>query len=189
MDLLLEPELMVDMFEAHVDLVIATLAKAATYGIVPDGLFMAEDMGVSTGLMFSLQTYISLLQPSQKRLGDYLHRNRITYFIHTDGNVLQLIPKLIETGIEVLQPMEAKAGMDVRRLKAEYGRDLSFMGNIDATRMDGDPTAVEAEIRDKLLIARVGGGYIYHSDHSVPPTVSWERYQWVVACVRKYGKY
>jgi len=43
--------------------------------------------------------------------------------------------------------------------------------------MDGDPAAMEAEIRDKLLQARVGGGYIYHSDHSVPPTVSWERYQ------------
>jgi len=66
MDLVLEPALMVDMFEAHVDLLIATLAKAAACGIVPDGLFMPEDLGLSTGLMFSLSTYVALLQPSHK---------------------------------------------------------------------------------------------------------------------------
>lgn len=187
--LLLEPELMADMFEAHTDLVIATLARAATFGIVPDGLILVEDLAVSTGPMFAPRLYRELLQPCHRRLGDQLHRAGIDYFIHTDGDVRPLIPQLIGSGIQVLQPMEAKAGLDVRRLKAEYGRDLAFMGNIDATQLDGDPAAIEAEIRDKILCARAGGGYIYHSDHSIPPTVSWERYQWVIGCVRKYAGY
>ncbi len=57
MNLVLEPELIADMVEAHIDLVIGTLRQAAAYGIVPDGLFLVEDLGVSTGLMFSLKHY------------------------------------------------------------------------------------------------------------------------------------
>lgn len=189
MDLVLEPALMADMFEAHTDLVIAALEKARARGIVPDGLFLVEDLGVNTGLMFSRKQYRALLHPAHQRLGDYLHRAGIAYFVHSDGDIRALIPDLIEAGVQVLQPLEAKIGLDVRVLKREYGADLSFMGNIDATRMDGDPHAVETEIHEKIGAAMRGGGYIYHSDHSVPPTVSWERYQWIIACVRRCGTY
>ena len=189
MDLVLEPALMADMFEAHADLVIATLERAKAYGIVPDGLFLVEDLGANTGTLFAPRQYRELLHPAHKRVGDYLHTAGITYFIHSDGDMRVLIPDLITAGVQVLQPMEAKLGLDVRVLKAEYGADLCFMGNIDATRMDGDPAEVEAEIRDKITAAKVGGGYIYHSDHSVPPTVSWARYRWIIERVRHYGTY
>lgn len=189
MNLALEPTLLQDMFEVHTDLIIATLDKARTYGIVPDGLFLVEDLGINTGPMLAPRQYDALLFPAHKRLGDYLHEVGITYFIHSDGDIRKLIPRLIDAGIEVLQPMEAKIGLDVRVLKQEYGRDLTFMGNIDAIKMAGDPAALEAEIQDKITVARQGGGYIYHSDHSVPPDVSWDRYQWIVERVRHYGTY
>ncbi len=189
MDLRLEPGLMTDMFETHIDLVIGTLEKARGFGIVPDGLFLVDDRGINTGPMFSLDTYDQLFAPVDKRLADYLRSAGITFFMHTDGDIRPLIPRLIDAGLQVLQPMEAKAGVDVRKLKHEYGADLSFMGNIDATRMDGDLGVLEEEIRSKITTARVGGGYIYHSDHSVPPTVSWERYQWIIERVLYYGTY
>lgn len=189
MNVVMEPTLMADMFEAHTDLVIATLEKARTFDIIPDGLFLVEDLGVNTGPMFSPKHYDKLLHRCHKRLGDFLHQAGITYFMHTDGDIRRLIPRLIEAGLQVLQPMEAKAGLDVRTLKAQYGTDLCFMGNIDAGLMDGDATTLEEEIRSKITTARAGGGYIYHSDHSVPPTVNWDRYRWIVERVRHYGTY
>ncbi|GAB4465636.1 MAG: hypothetical protein Kow00120_30740 [Anaerolineae bacterium] len=189
MNMVLEPGLMRDMFEAHADLVIATLERAQAFGIAPDGLFLVEDMGVNTGLMFSRNHYRSLLHPCHARIGDALRRIGMAYFIHTDGDVRALVPDLIQAGVQALQPMEAKAGMDVRQLKREYGHDLSFMGNIDATLMDGDLHALEEEIRSKVIAARQNGGYIYHSDHSVPPTVSWSRYRWIIEQVRLHGTY
>jgi len=55
--------------------------------------------------------------------------------------------------------------------------------------MAGDARQCEAEIREKLSCAKEGGGYLYHSDHSVPPEVSFRRYQWIMELVEKYGRY
>jgi len=52
----------------------------------------------------------------------------------------------------------------------------------------GDREA-EEEIRVKVGLGKQGGGYIYHSDHSVPPKISLEQYRRVLALVRRYGEY
>ncbi|MBK8024197.1 MAG: hypothetical protein IPK19_22875 [Chloroflexi bacterium] len=189
MNLALEPDLIADMAEAHVDVTIATLEKAREYGIVPDGLFMVEDLGMNTGMLFSPASYEQVLFPAHRRLGEYLHRHGITYFIHTDGDVRRVIPRLIDAGVQVLQPLEAKSHLDVRLLKQEYGKDLVFFGNIDVRAMSGTKAELEAEVRSKLEVVMRGGGYIYHSDHSVPPTVSLENYRSLMTLLDQYGQY
>lgn len=91
--------------------------------------------------------------------------------------------------MNVLQPLEARAGLDVRQLKSEYGNELCFMGNIDADKLGGRPEEIEAEVRSKVPVARRNGGYIYHSDHSVPSTVSLEQYRFLLDCLARYGTY
>jgi uroporphyrinogen decarboxylase len=188
-DMLLRPDLLIDMSRTHVELIIQTLEKAKTFGIIPDGLFMAEDLGVNTGPMFSPKAYRQILFPEHRRLGEYLSAQGITYFIHTDGDVRQLIPMLIEAGVQVLQPMEARAGMDVRQLKKEYGRDLTFMGNISVENICSPTERLEEEVRSKLEVAMVDGGYIYHSDHSIPSSVSLSDYQYLMRLLDRYGQY
>lgn len=189
MDMALDPGFIADMSMTHADLVIDTLKRAESYGIKPDGLFFAEDLGINTGPMFSPKAYDKTLFESHRRIGDYLHANGITYFMHTDGDMRRFIPRLIEAGVQVLQPLEAKAGLDVRKLKGEYGRSLTFMGNIDVQKMAGTKAEIEEEVHSKLAIAMEDGGYIYHSDHSVPPSVSFENYNYVMEMIEKYGAY
>jgi uroporphyrinogen decarboxylase len=110
--------------------------------------------------------------------------------LHSCGRVKEIIPDLIEVGLDCLQPLEVKAGMDVRELKEKYGDKLSFMGGIDVRAMtDPDPDVIEKEIGSKFEVAKKGGGYIYHSDHSIPNNVSFEQYKRVMELVKKYGKY
>jgi uroporphyrinogen decarboxylase len=188
MDMVQDQDLMRDMAELHVDLVIGTLDRAREHGIQPDGLFMVEDMGMNTGPLFSPRAYDRVLFQAHRRLGDYLHSRGIAYFIHTDGDVRVLIPRLIDAGIQVLQPMETQH-LDVRELKREYGQYLAFMGNIDVRAMSGSPEELEEEVRSKVVVARQGGGYIYHSDHSVPPTVSFENYRLLMEVLKIVGTY
>jgi uroporphyrinogen decarboxylase len=110
--------------------------------------------------------------------------------LHCCGNVKELIPYFIEEGIDCLQPIEVKANMDLVELKKEFGDEMAYMGGIDVRLMNlDDSKLLEKEIREKVSVAKVGGGYIYHSDHSVPNTVSFYQYKRVMNLVNKYGKY
>jgi uroporphyrinogen decarboxylase len=82
-----------------------------------------------------------------------------------------------------------EAGLDVRELKPRYGPRLILYGNIDVRKLSGTKADIEEEIRTKLPLAKAGGGYIYHSDHSVPHTVSFENYCFAVDLLRRYGSY
>jgi uroporphyrinogen decarboxylase len=109
--------------------------------------------------------------------------------LHSDGHVTPLIPSFLEAGFAGLHPLEAKAGLDVRELKAQYGGRLVLLGNVDARALAGTRAEIEAEIAKKVAGAKDGGGYIYHSDHSVPNSVSFDNYSYAIELVKQYGSY
>jgi len=119
---------------------------------------------------------------------EFFHARGIYCILHTCENVLALIPDLIATGFDCLNPLEVKAGMDLLMLKRDFGEALCLMGGIDAPGMAGPPEQVECDIREKLALARLGGGYIFHSDHAVPETVSLEQFSRVAAWAKQYGR-
>lgn len=100
-----------------------------------------------------------------------------------------MIPRFIEAGFSAIQPLEAKAGQDVRELKKLYGKAITFFGNIDVRKMSGTREELREELLSKLSVAARNGGYIYHSDHSVPPTVSWDNYCYLMELLDEHGVY
>lgn len=159
-------------------------------GIDFDAFWSWNDMGYRNGLLFSPHTYRITHKEADAMVFSFFRDHGKPVFLHSCGNVAEIIPDLIEVGLDCLQPLEVKAGMDLIELKKQYGDELAFMGGIDVRAMAADdPTLIEREIASKFEVAMVGGGYIYHSDHSVPKNVSFERYQHVIELVRKYGTY
>jgi uroporphyrinogen decarboxylase len=153
-----------------------------------DGAFLYCDLGYRHGLFFSPRHYEDQLHPVFKELCNFFHAKDMQDFLHCCGNVKSLIPFFIEEGIDCLQPLEVKAGMDLIELKKEYGDKMTYMGGIDVRLMNlEDAKPLEKEIREKVSAAKVGGGYIYHSDHSVPNTVSFMQYKRVIDLVKRYG--
>jgi len=184
MDLALEPDWVSEMAGTFQDLVIATLRRCAELGMKPDGILAADDLGSSTGPMLSPQMWRSIFKPHVARLGEFLRSEDIAFWMHTDGQVEPLLDDIIDAGVQVLNPLEVKAGMDGVALRERYGRELAFYGNIDATKMAGGRDALLAELERKVPLAW-DGGYIFHSDHSCPPDVSLERYQWILDKARR----
>jgi uroporphyrinogen decarboxylase len=73
-------------------------------------------------------------------------------------------------------------------LKKNFGEVATFMGGIDVRAMaHPDPKVIEEEVRTKISVARKGGGYIFHSDHSVPHNVSFKQYEYTIELAKKYG--
>ena len=189
MDLIAEPEMMGEMFEAITDLTIAVLQKMLDMGCKPDALWLTEDMGGTHTTLFSPGTYRELLFPCHKRLGDFLHANGMHFMMHSCGFIEPLLPDLIEAGLDVIQAIQANTGMDVVALKAKFGDQLTFFGNISELCFRDGKEAIEAELRRKVPVAMEGGGYIYHSDHSIPPEVSFETFCHAMKVLDEVGVY
>jgi uroporphyrinogen decarboxylase len=101
-----------------------------------------------------------------------------------------LIPGLLEAGIDCLQVIEVKAGMDLLKLYKLYGEVLSFMGGIDVrTRYSNDRGIIDAELESKIPIVKGHYGYVLHSDHSIPNTVYYDTYKYFIQRGLELGKY
>ena len=116
--------------------------------------------------------------PAHKKLFDFARSKGLSVIVHTDGFSEPLLPLLIEAGINCLQPMEIKAGMDPVRIKRQFGDKLSLMGGMDARVLStNDPAKVRAELKSKLPALMRDGGYVLQTDHSVPDDVKYETYK------------
>lgn len=190
-DLAKDPEFVAEMAGTYMDLLITVLQRCLDEGLRPDGFYMVEDLAYVNGMLMSPRTWRRIYKPLVGRLGQFLQENDVAFWMHCCGNAEAIFPDLIECGLQVIQPLEVKSGLDVRELRKKYGDDLTFWGNIDVINMaQGTDAEVAHEIRTKITpFVEAGGGYIYHSDHSVPPEVSFERYRLVLDLVREYGRF
>jgi len=185
-----DPAWVKDMFDTAVDLLITAAEEMLSRGFQFDGAFVYDDMGYRNATLFSPAVYRAVEFPSQKRMCDFFKSKGMPVILHSCGCVKEFVPMLIEAGFTCLQPLEVKAGMDLVELKRDFGDRLAFMGGIDVRAMaHPDPAVIEREIHTKISFAKKGGGYIYHSDHSVPSNVSFEQYCRVMELVGKYGAY
>lgn len=183
-----DPEWCSDMFNHALDVNLKLLEMIWDQGYTFDCLSFPDDLGYKNGLFFSLKTYREVLKPVHKRAFDWAHNRGVKIMMHSCGNIMELLPDLIEIGLDGLNPLETKAGMNLIRIKELYGDRLVLQGGIDVRKMNRE-TEIEEEIRTKITVAKQNGGYIYHSDHSVPDSVSFSDYCRVIALVRYYGRY
>jgi uroporphyrinogen decarboxylase len=184
-----DPDLVHDVFRTITDLDLAACEELLAGGYEIDGGWIWGDIAYSKGTLFSPQMYREILYPYHKRLVGFFVERNLPVVYHSDGDIRRVIPLLIEAGVRCLQPLEAKANMDLFELKRMYGDRLVFMGNVDFGVIARGRQEAEEEIRLKVGKGKEGGGYIYHSDHSVPPTVSLKTYRWVLDLIREYGRY
>ncbi|OIO94776.1 MAG: hypothetical protein AUK03_06315 [Anaerolineae bacterium CG2_30_64_16] len=157
---------------------------------LPDGLWVWDDLGFKHRPFMSPAMFRELLYPAHKKIFDFAHSRKLPVVLHCDGYVETLIPSLIEAGINCLQPIEAKAGMDLVRLKQRFGDQIALIGGMDERALEtNDVGAVEAELLNKLPAAMAGSGYVLQVDHSVSPLVNYETYRYFVERGLEIGTY
>jgi len=189
MDSILNADMINEMMDYHTTLTIDTLKYAIAIGAKPDGLWIMEDLGGTHTTLISKSQYIDMIKPHHKRLADFCHEHDMKLCMHSCGKIEPFIDEFIDAGLDVLQAIQANTGMDVVKLKEQYGDQLTFWGNIGETKLAGSKEDILEEISYKIPAAKVGGGYMYHSDHSIPDEVSLESYEYVMELVKQYGKY
>jgi uroporphyrinogen decarboxylase len=133
--------------------------------------------------------YRELILPAHKKTIDFVKSHGRKVVMHSCGYVAPLVPHLIEAGVDCLQVIEVKAGMDLLKLYRDYGDRLSFMGGIDVRALySNDRAVIDRELESKIPIVKQGFGYTVHSDHSIPCTVEYENYRYFIDRALELGK-
>ncbi|MBM3498141.1 MAG: methyltransferase, partial [Armatimonadetes bacterium] len=133
---------------------------------------VGDDLGTQTGLQISPEMYRRLIKPRHRILYAYIREHFDGFlFLHSCGSLRELLPDLIEVGVQIINPVQTSAtGMDPAELKREFGRDLCFWGGgceTQSTLRLGTPEAVAAEVRERVRIFSKGGGYVFNQVHNV----------------------
>jgi uroporphyrinogen decarboxylase len=183
-----EPEWCMDLFSYLLEVNLALLDMVWDAGYHFDGIHWCDDMGYKGTQFFSLKVYREVLKPYHKRAIDWAHEKGIKAHLHSCGNINTFVPELVEIGLDALNPLEVKAGMNPIYLKKTYGKNLVFKGGINAVLWD-KPDEIKAEMEKVLPVMKESGGYIFSSDHSIPDSVSFQDFTQIVELAKKLGSY
>jgi uroporphyrinogen decarboxylase len=188
MALIDEPEWLADMFNHQLETNLALLDMVWEAGYHFDAITWCDDMGYKQNQFFSLRMYRELEKPFHKRAIEWAHAKGIVAELHSCGDIHPFVPELVEIGLDGLNPLEVKAGMDPIALKQQYGKDLLLRGGINAVLWD-QPEAIKAEMESVVPVLKQGGGYVFSSDHSVPSSVSLQDFAQIIALAKQLGSY
>jgi len=154
-----------------------------------DGMVIWGDVAYRNGMFFSPDYWRKYFKPTVQKMVDICHSHNLPVIYHSCGNISTIMAEFFEIGVDALNPLEAKADLDVVELRRLHGQKLGICGNSNMQVWEsGDPERIRCEVLRKLNAAR-GGGYIFQSDHSVASDVSGKTYDMIVKLVREYGNY
>jgi len=195
MDMALDPALARKLMEKITELKLAYWEKVLDE-IGPDIDIAAEadDLGAQHAPLFSPQAYRDIVKPLHKQIIDYIKsRSRAKFFLHSCGAIKELIPDLIDIGVDALNPVQVSAeGMETADLKAEFGADITFWGGTvdpQKTLARGTPEEVKAETRRRILDLKPGGGFVIASIHNMQAQVPVENILAFWEAVDEVGSY
>ncbi len=141
-----------------------------------DVIVMGDDLGTQSGPMISPELYRKIIWPRAKKIyGTIKNRSDIKVFLHSCGSVDQFIPMFIEAGVDILNPVQTTAlGMDAKKLKREYGRDIVFWGGgVDTQKsmLFSTPEQIRDDVKRNCEIFMKDGGFVFNQIHNMLPGI------------------
>ncbi|MHB9071541.1 MAG: uroporphyrinogen decarboxylase family protein [Sedimentisphaerales bacterium] len=179
-----DPAFIEEMIEFWDDYITKLMKHAFEY-VIPDSVWLSEDMAYKSFSMISPNMARKFLLPTWKKWGQIILGAGVpVYAMDSDGFIGELIPLWIEAGINACDPIEVAAGNDIVQLRKQFGRTMAYRGGIDKRCIAQGGKVIEDEIRRIRPVVR-SGGYIPGCDHGVPHDISWQNFIYYVKLLAK----
>jgi uroporphyrinogen decarboxylase len=157
-----------------------------------DVIIFGDDVATQNGMMMSPAIWRKWLKPRWHEVFQQAQQtNRdVHIFYHSDGNIQEIIPDLIEIGVTVLNPVQPEC-MDPAEIKQQYGDQLAFWGTVgtQTTMPFGTPEEVRAVVKERIETVGKGGGLLIAPTHMLEPEVPWENVVAFFEAIDEYGWY
>ena len=173
-----------DFFKAHYQVLFEEAG-------VPDGIRICEDLGYKRGLFCSPRMLEDLIFPYYEEYVDFFHSYGLIVELHTDGDITRALPLVVQTGFDILNPIEVQAGCDIFKFAEQYGDSLAFIGGLDTRVLEsGDRDRIRYGV-SKLIegMKARGARYVFGSDHSLNPLIKYDDYLYAIEVYREHMWY
>jgi uroporphyrinogen decarboxylase len=159
--------------DKHIEFIDRVLNGVGAY---LDIIIFSEDLGSQNGPFYPLDIFKRVFKPKYKKMYDYVHNNsECKVFLHSCGSIYELIPDLIDIGLDIINPVQTTAAkMEPERLKKEFGKDLTFWGggcNYRDILPSKSPNEVKDDVKRRIEILSKDGGFVFNSIHNILPEV------------------
>jgi hypothetical protein len=172
-----DPVLIEEMMDNRLELMISIIDRSLKDTDIDFFVFW-EDMAYKNGPLLSPEMFKKYMVPRYRTVTDHLRSKGVDIiFVDSDGDITKLIPLWLEAGINGIWPFEVQCGMDVVKIRKEYGNDLCMAGGIDKRALAYGKNEIDAELkRISPLLSK--GGYIPWPDHSMPPDIPLKNFMY-----------
>jgi uroporphyrinogen decarboxylase len=172
------------VLDIYFDWMVVVAERVSQIGF--DFYMTTDDFAFKTGMLFSPQVFEELMVPRYRRV---LDKVSIPWVLHSDGDIMEAVPMLLDLGVAGLHPNE-KGAVDIRAMKRDYGDRVCLLGNVDLNILGrGTPEDVDREVYELIRDVGPGGGYILTSGNSMASYLKPECVLAMAAAVKKYGRY
>jgi uroporphyrinogen decarboxylase len=158
-DMVINPGFVEELLERMTNLLVGLLDVYLELPI--DGILMYDDWGGQRGSLFGRTRWLHYIKPHVQRVYQRIHAAGKIAIAHCCGNIVDIIPDLIEAGLDVLESVQPEA-MDPFALKKQFGRHLNFWGGLGTQKLIpfGTPSEIRAQVKRLCSEMGKGGGYI-----------------------------
>ena len=163
------------------------IIQLITEHIKVDCMLIWEDMCYKNGPLIGPNHFRTFILPRYVELIKYAKEHGIKYvWVDTDGDLLKLIPMFVEAGVSALLPFEVQSGMDIVKIRKQFGTCFTIIGGIDKRALAGTKEDIKIEVDRVLPFFINSRNYIPCLDHTVPVNVSLENFKYYLDCIRRY---
>ncbi|HIY18820.1 MAG TPA: hypothetical protein IAA44_05405 [Candidatus Blautia avistercoris] len=177
-----EPDFVKGVMEKYTKWISRVITNLQECGF--DFLWSFDDMAYKTSLMFSPSVWDEFFAPYLKQSISHI---KVPWIFHSDGNLMPILDKLLELGMNGIHPLEPGA-MDLDVLKQKYGERVCLIGNIDInhTLTDASKEEVYEAVRERIQQMGTGGRFIISDSNSIPAYCNPQNILWMAEAVEKY---
>lgn len=189
MNFLAEPDLVEIVMDKALACNMQIVRRAIRSGA--EVVVLGDDYASNRGPMMSPTVFRQFILPRLKRMIDLIHEERALCIKHSDGDLYPLLDMIVSAEPDGLNPIEPVAGMQLKKVKKLVGDQVCLVGNIDCAHLlpHGSEDDVRRAVRQAIVDAGHGGGFILSSSNSIHSSCKPENFAAMVKACRDFGAY